>query len=385
MDFQFTEEQEALRQTIREFMERECPRQYQRELDEKEEFPHELWDKLSEMGMFGVSIDKQYGGMGGNVIDMVIVIEELSRGMFAFGDTFMQFNCFGPTTIGFFGNEKQKQKYLSKMSRGEIKVCLGITESQGGTDALALRTNAVEEGDHFIINGEKIFTTGAHLSDYVMLVARTKQDVEKRSQGISIFIVDMKSEGITVSRLKKVGLRPLGTCQVFFDDVAVPRENLVGEREKGWYHIVNTLNNERIVIAAVALGNSQAALEDAIQYTKETSSMEKSAGRFQVIRRWLSNMFVKIELARLMTYKAAWLQSEDLPCHVEASMAKLSASEANLYATSKGMEIMGQDGCTMDSDMQRYWRDAKLFEFAPITNEMVRNFLGERLGLPRSF
>jgi acyl-CoA dehydrogenase len=385
MDYTFTKEQEFLRETIRNFISKEAPREYQRELDETEEFPHELWKKLAGMGILGVSIEEEYGGMGGNVIDTVIVIEELVRGMLAFGDAFMQFNCFGPTTISFFGNEKQKQEYLPKMARGEIKVCLGITESHGGTDALALKTEAVEKDDHYVINGSKMFTTGAHLSDYIMLVVRTTTNVKKKSEGISIFIVDMKTKGITVNRLKKVGLHALGTCELFFDEVVVAKENLVGERDKGWYHLVNTLNNERIVIAAVCLGNAQAALDDALQYTKERIVHERSNAQYQVIRHHLVNMFKKIELARLMVYKAAWLQSKGLPCHVEGNMAKFAASEAGLYITSRGMEIMGGCGYSMDYDMQRYWRDAKLYEFGPITNEMVRNFLGERLGLPRSY
>jgi acyl-CoA dehydrogenase len=385
VDYALTEQQELLRQTVRRFITNEAPKEYQRVCDEKEQFPHDLWEKLAATGLLGISIDKKYGGMGGNVVDTVIVVEELSRGMFAFGDTLMQFNCFGPTTISFFGNEKHKREYLPKMARGEIKVCLGITESHGGTDALALKTEAIEKEDHYVINGSKMFITGAHLSDYVMLVTRTNYNVKKKSQGISIFMVDMKTKGITVNLLKKVGLHALGTCELFFDSVIVPKENLVGERDKGWYHIVNTLNNERIVIAAVAIGNAQAALDDAIRYTKDRFGSEGLNGQYYVNRHHLVNMFKKIELARLMIYKAAWLQSKGLSCHMESNMAKFAASESAVYATAKGMEIMEGYGYMTECDMQRYWRDAKLFEFAPITNEMVRNSLGEMLGLPRSF
>ena len=165
MNFEFTDEQEMLRKTIRKFIERECPREYQRELDEKEEFPHKLWDKLAELGMLGLIIEEKYGGMGGNVVDMVLAVEELSKGMFVLGDAYFQFNCFGPTTIRFFGNETQRSEYLPKLARGEIKICLGVTESHSGTDALALKTKAEEKGDHYLINGSKMFTTGAHISN----------------------------------------------------------------------------------------------------------------------------------------------------------------------------------------------------------------------------
>jgi alkylation response protein AidB-like acyl-CoA dehydrogenase len=385
MDFEFTEEQELLRETIQKFTEKECPREYQRELDEKEEFPHDLWNTLAELGMFGLIIDEHYGGMGGNVVDMVVVVEELAKGMFVLGDTFMQFNCFGPTTINFFGSEEQKSEYLPKLAKGEIKICLGVTENHSGTDALALKTKAVERGDYYIINGHKMFTTGAHVSDYIMLMTRTTQDPKKKSYGISIFIVDLRTNGITIKKLKKLGIKALGTCELFFDDVMVPKENLLGKRDHGWYHLLDTLNNERIVIASLCAGGAQAALDDAVQYAKERIAFGRPIGQYQAIQHYVADMFTKIELARLITYKAAWLQSKGLPCHVESNMAKLAASEAALYATSRGMQIMAGYGYMMEYDMQRYWRDAKLFEFAPITNEMVRNFLAERLGLPRSY
>ncbi len=385
MDFQFTEKQEFLRQSIRDFTKRECPREYQRELDEKEEFPHGLWKKLADMGMFGLIIPEQYGGAGGNVVDMVLAVEELARGMFALGDAFMQFNCFGPTSICFYGNEKQKSEFLPKLASGEIKICLGITESHSGTDALALKTTAVEKGDRYIVNGSKMFTTGAHVSDYVLLVTRTTNDPKKKSFGISLFLVDLKTKGIAINRVKKLGIKALGTCELFFDDVIVPKENLLGDRDKGWYQLLNTLNNERIVISALCLGGAQAALDDSIQYAKERIVFQRPIGQFQAIQHYVANMYTRIELARLMAYKAAWLQSSGQPCHMESNMAKLAASEAALYSTSRGMQIMAGMGYMMDYDMQRYWRDTKLFEFAPVTNEMVRNFLAERLGLPRSY
>jgi acyl-CoA dehydrogenase len=385
MDFNITEEQEMLRATIKKFVDRECPREFQREIDEKEEFPHELWNKLAELGMLGLIIEEKYGGLGGNVLDMALAVEELAKGIFVLGDAFFQFNCFGPTTIRYFGNEKQKEEYLPKLARGDIKICLGVTESHSGTDALSLKTKAEEKGDHFLINGSKMFTTGAHISDYIMLMARTTKSEKKKSYGISIFIVDLKTKGITINRIKKVGLKALGTCEIFLEDVLVPKENLMGEKDKGWYHLLDTLNNERIVIAALCAGGAQAALNDAAQYAKERIVFERPIGQYQAIQHYLADMFLKIEQARLMIYKAAWLQANKLPCMVEANMAKLAASEAFLFATAKGMQILAGYGFTMEYDMQRYWRDSKLFEFAPITNEMVRNILAERLGMPRSY
>jgi alkylation response protein AidB-like acyl-CoA dehydrogenase len=374
-----------LRDTIRKFIEQECPREYQRELDEKEQFPHELWDKLAALGMFGLIIDEEYGGIGGNVVDMALVVEELAKGMFVLGDIYMQFNCFGPTTIKFFGNEKQKVEFLPRLAKGELKICLGITENHSGTDALALRTIAEEIDDHYLINGHKMFITGAHISDYIILMTRTTRNPRKKSDGISMFIVDLKTPGITIKRLKKLGIKALGTNQLFFDNVKVPKENLLGQRDRGWYHVLDTLNNERIVIAALCLGGAQAAMDDSVQYAKERVVFDRPIGQYQAIQHYIADMYVKIELARLMVQKAAWLQTNKMPCFIESNMAKLAASEAALFAANKGMQIMAGYGYMMDYDMQRYWRDTKLFEFAPITNEMVRNFLAERLGLPRSY
>jgi acyl-CoA dehydrogenase len=385
MQYEPTEQQVMLRDTIRKFIEQECPREYQRELDEKEQFPHELWDKLAALGMFGLIIDEEYGGIGGNVVDMALVVEELAKGMFVLGDIYMQFNCFGPTTIKFFGNEKQKVEFLPKLAKGELKICLGITENHSGTDALALRTIAEEIDDHYLINGHKMFITGAHVSDYIILMTRTTRNPRKKSDGISMFIVDLKTPGITIKRLKKLGIKALGTNQLFFDNVKVPKENLLGQRDRGWYHVLDTLNNERIVIAALCLGGAQAAMDDSVQYAKERVVFDRPIGQYQAIQHYIADMYVKIELARLMVQKAAWLQTNKMPCFIESNMAKLAASEAALFAANKGMQIMAGYGYMMDYDMQRYWRDTKLFEFAPITNEMVRNFLAERLGLPRSY
>lgn len=385
MQFEMTKQQEKLRDSVRVFIESYCQRDYQRELDEKELFPHDLWDRLAEMGLFGLVIGEKYGGSGGNVTDMAIVVEELAKGMFVLGDIYAQFNCFGPTVIKSFGNEKQKENYLPKLAKGQLRICLGITESHSGIDALALKTIAEEKGDHFLINGQKMFVTGAQVSDYVILMTRTTWNLSKKSNGISIFIVDLKTPGITIKRISKLGIKAIDSCELLFDNVRVPRENLLGQKDYGWYQILEVLNYERIIMAALCVGCAQAAFEDAVQYAKTRVIFNRPIGQYQAIQHYISDMYVKIESARLMTMKAAWLQMNCRPCLIESNMAKLVASEAAMFATSKGMQIMAGYGFMMEHDMQRYWRDAKLFEFAPVTNEMVRNFLAERLGLPRSY
>lgn len=385
MQFEMTKQQEKLRDSVRSFIERYCQRDYQRELDEKELFPHDLWDRLADMGLFGHGIDEKYGGSGGDITDMVILVEELARGMFVLGDIYAQFNCFGPNIIESYGNEEQKNNFLPKLAKGQLRICLGITENHSGIDALALKTIADEKGDHFLINGQKMFVTGAQVSDYIILMTRTTWNLSKKSNGISIFMVDLKTPGITLKRISKLGIKAIDSCELHFDNVRVPRKSLLGQKDYGWYQMLEVLSNEQIIIAALCVGCAQAALEDSVQYAKNRMTFNRPIGQYQSIQHYISDMYMKIESARLMTKKAAWLLANNKACSIESNMAKLIASEAAIFATSKGMQIMAGHGFMMEHDMQRYWRDAKLYEFAPVTNEMVRNFLAEKLGLPRSY
>lgn len=385
MNFDFTEEQALLQKTVRDFVRRECPREYARTLDETEEFPEQLWQKMAEMGLLGIAIPEEYGGSGGDILDMVIVIEELGRGMVAAGLAYFLSTCFGGKSIGFYGTEEQKKFYLSGLAEGRFKYALALTEPGGGTDILgSLATRAVADGDHFIVNGQKVFITGAHVADYLITVLRTTKS-EKKAYGVSILIIKADSPGIEMRRLKKLGLKATGTNEIFFNDVRVPVANLLGERDKGWYHLVNTLNNERITLAALCVGNAQAALDDALAYAQERHAFGRPIGQFQAVQHQLANAATEIELARLMTYKAAWLQAKGRPCMMEAAIAKLFASETAQRVTNIGMQVMGGYGYMMEYDMQRYFRDARLFSVAPISNEMLRNLIGEGLGLPKSY
>ncbi len=385
MRFETTKQQKNMRDDVRGFIERYSQRDYQRELDKKELFPHDLWDKLADMGLFGLGIDEKYGGSGGDITDMVIAVEELAREMFVLGDIYAQFNCFGPTVIKSFGNEEQKKNFLPKLAKGQLRICLGITDGHSGIDALALKTTTEENSGDFSIKGQKMFVAGAQVSDYVILMTRTTWNLSKKSNGISIFMVDLKTPGITIKRISNLGIKAIDSCELLFDNVRVPRENLLGQKDYGWYQILEVLNYKRIIIAALCVGCAQAAFEDTVQYAKTRVIFSRPIGQYQAIQDYISDMYVKIESARLMIKKAAWLQMNNQTCFIESNMAKLVASEAAMSATSKGMQIMAGYGFMMEHDMQGYWRDSKLFGFAPVTNEMVCNFLAERLGLPRSY
>lgn len=386
MDFEFTEEQRMLKDSVRRFCEKELSREVIRKSDEEEEVPLALWSKMADLGWLGIALPEEFGGTGGTIIEQLIIMEELSRHSPALGICFMTTNSFGARTILNNGSEEQKQAFLPKVGRGKVKFCLALTEPGGGTDILgALKTIAETEESELVINGQKTFISDASIADYMILVARTDKTPAKKSKGISLMVVDLKSDGIEVRKLRKLGIRPSTVSEVFLTDVRVPLENLLGRRDEGWYHLLDTLNNERILVAAYALGIAQSAFEDALRYAKERDAFGRPIGQFQAIQHYLSDMYVQLELARLITYKAAWLQCLGRPCGVESTMAKLVASEAGLEIATNGMRILAGYGYMMEYDMQRYYRDIMQAVVTPITNEMSKNFIGQNLGLGRSY
>lgn len=386
ISFDLGKEKEFLRQNVRTLVERECPREYARETDEKEEFPDRIWKALGEGGYLAIPIEEAYGGVGGDVLDMVIVTEELARRSGAIGLTFFMSSCFGGHLLMTMGSEEQKQDFLPRLAAGEVKFAFSLTEPDGGTDVLgAMKTHAVEKDDHYLLNGQKVWTTAAHVSDYIGVVARTNPNAKKKADGISVFLLDRETPGISLRKLEKIGIRATPSFEVFYDNVKVPKDRLLGPRDGGFYKLLAMLNNERILTAALCLGEAQAAFDDALQYAKERHAFGRPIGQFQAIQHKLSMMYTKVELARLITYKAAWLQSLGRECAIEANMAKLVAANHACEVTDAGMQILGGYCYSREYDMQRYWRDCRLHKVGPVSDEMVLNFIGERLGLPRSY
>lgn len=386
LNFELGEQKELLRQEIRRLVDRECPRDYIREMDEKEEFPRRVWEKLAEAGYLGIPIDPQYGGVGGDILDMVIVVEEMAKKSASIALTFMMSSCFGAKALAFAGSERQKQELLPRLARGQLMFAISVTEPDGGTDVLnVMKTTARADGDSFVLNGAKMWTTCAHLADYMVVYARTTPHAAKKTEGITVFLVDPKTPGVEIRKINKLGIRATSSFAVFYNDVRVPRDNILGRLDYGFYDLLPMLNNERILVAAICLGLAQAAFADALEYARQRQAFGRPLGQFQAIQHELARTATDIELAKLITYKAAWLQSLGRDCGTEANMAKLVAANAACQAADRGMQILGGYCYSMEFDMQRYWRDARLYRIAPITDEMVLNFIGERLGLPRSF
>jgi acyl-CoA dehydrogenase len=386
MDFEFSEEQLMLQDSVRRFCEKELPKDIVRKSDENEELPPGMWSKMAELGWLGIALPEEYGGTGGSIIEQLIIMEELSRKSPALAICFMTTNSFGARTIFNNGSERQKKTFLPKISRGEVKFCLALTEPGGGTDVLgALKTTAETQGSEFVINGQKTFISDALVADYMILVARTDKKPARKSKGFSLILVDMKTDGVEIQKLNKLGIRPSIVSEIFLTDVHVPLDSLIGRREEGWSHLLDTLNNERILVAGYALGIGRSAFDDAVSYAKERDAFGRPISQFQAIQHYLSDMYVQLELARLITYKAAWLQCLAKPCGVESTMAKLVASEAGLEIATNGMRILAGYGYMMEYDMQRYYRDAMQAVVTPITNEMSKNYIGQSLGLGRSY
>jgi acyl-CoA dehydrogenase len=390
MDFGFTEEQKLLRNSMRKFVDKEIKGEYARDLDEdpaKMFIDDGMWQKIKDLGIFAASVPEEYGGLGGSFMDDVIITEEFARGSVAVAMSFGATTGFGARTILFSGNEEQKKYFLPKIAQGEIKFCMAVTEPGGGTDILgAIKTIACRDGEHFIVNGQKIFITNAHKADYLLTLVKTDETASKKAKSFSLFLIPVKdNSGIEIVPLKKFTIKGASACEIFFDNATVPTKNMLGELHNGWYELLKTLNHERIMVASLTNGIGQAALEDMVDYAKKREAFGRPIGQYQAIQHKVADTVIELEFAKLITYKAAWLLEQGKPCHLEAAMSKLVSSEMAFKAATRGLDILAGYGVTLDYDMQRYFRDSRQCTFSPISNEMVRNFIAEQYGLPRSY
>lgn len=387
MDFHFSEDQRALQDLTRRFVEKEMPKEAVAAWDRDGSFPMALLGKMAAVGLMGASIPEEYGGTGGGVMEETIILEELARHSSTVALAYGLDVSFGAVTIERHGTEVQKRELLPGIAGGSLHFALSLTEPDGGTDILgAMKTQAVADGDDFVINGTKVFTTGINIATYLFVVARTSREADKPSRGLTIFLVHKDTPGISWRKIEKLGSRFLHSYEVVYEDVRVPRSSIIGQEGRGWHAILDTLNNERIFVAATCVGLGQGAFDDANRYAKERQAYDRPIGAFQAVQHQIADILTEIELARLMTYKAAWLQDRGEDCALCAAMAKYYASEAAFRATDRGMRIMAGYGFTMEYHMQRYYRDIRQLIFAPITNEMNRNFIAQvGCGLPRSY
>ena len=387
MDFELGEDLALFQQETRAWVDREAPKSWARELERNEsEWPFELFDKFTRAGFHGVGIDEAYGGQGGNVLVQMILARELARSLGGLSWIWGITSFAGGKSIGLYGTDAQKERFLPPITRGEVRFAIGFTEPGGGTDVLgAMRTRARKVDGGWVVNGSKTWCSAAHTAHYILLLARTDDDVEKRHQGLSLLLVPTDAEGVAIADIPKLGMRALGSCDVGLQDVFVPDELLLGEPGRAWYMLLPTLNNERIILSSFCLGILDGVLEDALAYVGEREAFGRKIGQFQVLQHYLADIAMWRHQADLVVRHAAWLQDTGRECFQETTMAKVVASEAAVKAADHGIQILGGMGYSAETDMQRYWRDARLFRIGPITNEMARNAIAENLGLPRSF
>ena len=392
MDFELSKEQEMIAQSAREIAKKFGPDYwYDRENDQV--FPTDFLEALGETGILGLGIPEEYGGSGMGLTEAVIAIEELGAGGGGLAPAicFVFFVVFGGMSILHHGSEEQKKKYLPKMAQGEIVTALGLTEPDAGTDTLNISTFAEEDGDEYVINGNKIFITGFEDAGVLILVARTtkKEDAVKKSQAISIFLVDLPNTAIKCNSIPKHGINYVKTYELGIHDLRVPKESLLGQKDFGWYHILATLNPERIMGATGAIGCAKSAINAAAKYAGQRVIFDKPIGTNQGIQHPLASAYAKVECAKLAVLKAAALydrQADPKLIGDVSNMAKYAAVEAAMDATYSAMQTHGGYGYAKEYHVERWWREIQLLRLAPISQQMTLNYIGEHiLGMPRSY
>lgn len=387
MDFGLTDEQQLFSETVRDWVDKEAPKEYARELERHEsEYPLDLWDKLTAAGFHGIAVDERYGGQGGDIFMQTLLARGLARSLAGLTWVWGLTSFAGAKSVGLYGDDEQKARMLPTIVNGEARFSIGFTEPGGGTDLLGgMRTFAKRVDGGWTLSGNKTWCTSAHVADYILLLARTDRDVAKRHQGLTLFLLPTASDGVTISEIPKLGMRSLGSCDVGLDDAFVPDELVLGEPGRAWYMLLPTLNNERIMLSSFCVGIMDGILEDVLAFVQEREAFGKKIGQFQILQHYIADMAMWRRQAELLVYQAATLLNAGKDCFLESSMAKVQASEYAVKSADLAIQILGGMGYSAETDAQRYWRDARLFRIGPVTNEMARNSIAELHGLPRSF
>ncbi|MBM7607056.1 alkylation response protein AidB-like acyl-CoA dehydrogenase [Lysinibacillus composti] len=377
MNFDLTEEQKMLLKMIKEFADEVvAPEAIER--DRNKTFPIKVFKQLADMGIMGLPFPEKFGGAGADTISFAIVTEELSRACASTGITYSAHISLGGAPIHLFGTNDQKEKYLVPICTGESFGAFGLTESNAGSDAGGTQTKAALKDGEFLINGSKVFITNASYAKHIAITAITAQNADKKE--ISAIIVPTDSKGFTINEITdKMGLNASNTTELIFEDVSVSEKNLLGKRGNGFKQFLITLDGGRIGIAAMAVGIAQAAFDKALQYSKQRKQFGKTLAEFQVTQFKLADMAVKIELARNMVYKAAWLKDQGRAFGKEAAIAKYYASEIAMEITDEAIQIHGGYGYMREYEVERYLRDAKLLEIGEGTSEIQKMVIARHI------
>jgi len=387
MDFALTEQQELIRKEVA-ALARSFPLDYWLEKDRKAEYPWEFVKAFAQAGWLGAIIPEAYGGSGLGVTEAALMLHEIAAsGAGTSGCSPIHFYCFPPMPVIKHGSEALKRAYLPRLATGEIVMAFGVTEPNAGTDTSRIQTRAEARGDHFVVNGRKVWNTNAQNATHILLLARTApRDETKPFKGLTLFFTAFDRRRITARVIEKLGRAAVDSNEIFIDGLEVPAADVVGEVGQGFYHLLDSLNPERIFTGIEAVGIGRAALARAVEYAKERIVFDRPIGKNQAVAHPLAMAWAKLETAELMCLKAAWLFDQGRPCGAESNAAKLLAAEAGFEACDAALQTHGGYGYAKEFHVERLWREVRLYKIAPVSQQMALNYVSEHvLGLPKSY
>jgi acyl-CoA dehydrogenase len=392
MNFELNDEQRMIADAAKDIA-KDFPPEYWREKEENNEFADEFFKAIADAGFFGIVIPEEYGGAGMGMTELLIAMEELAaNGCGMAGVWYLVLTeVFGGLSIVRHGTEEQKEKYLPKIAKGELEFCMALTEPDAGTNTLNARTTAVKDGDEWVINGNKIFISGADRAKGMLIIARTtpREKAPKKTYGISLFLADLPNNAIKINPIPKHGINYSKTCEVSFSNLRLPESALIPPQDEGWYLILDTLNPERMSFTTAAIGISRLAISKAVEYSRQRKVFADPIGSYQGLQFPLAEAYATLECAKLMNFKAAWLFDNNASYRdigAVANMAKAVAVEAGIKAVYWAMQVFGGYGYAKEYDVERWWREINLIRLAPVTQQMALNYIAEHiLGMPKSY
>jgi acyl-CoA dehydrogenase len=387
MDFALTEQQDMIRKEVA-TLARSFSLDYWLERDRKHEYPWDFVKAFGRAGWLGAIIPEEYGGSGLGVTEAALLLHEIcAAGAGTSGASPIHFYMFPPMPVIKHGSEVLKRKYLPRIATGEIVMSFGVTEPNVGTDTSRIQTRAAKQGDRWIVNGRKVWNTNAQNATHILLLARTaERDAKKPLKGLTLFFTEFDRTKITVQEIEKLGRAAVDSNEIFIDALEIPDENVVGEPGNGFYHILDSLNPERVFTGIEAVGIGRAALARGVEYAKQRIVFDRPIGQNQAIAHPLAMAWAKLEAAEGMCLKAAWLFDQGRPCGAESNAAKLLAADAGFEACDVALQTHGGYGYAKEFYVERLWREIRLYKIAPISQQMALNYLSEHvLGLPRSY
>jgi len=379
MDFELTKTQKEIQKAVRAFAKGEFDKDLALELERKHEFPRKIWQKAGDLGLIGVHFPEEYSGQGLGCLEDILVVEELCRADSTIGSA-VALSSFASELILHFGSPELKERFLPQVTEAQTLSAGAFTEPDHGSDITYMDTTAVKEQDHWVINGSKIFITNGGLAGFYSVLCQTDPDAKPSYRGQSLILVEADREGLSTTDVgEKMGIRMMATAEVNFKDVRVPLSNLVGEEGKGFYHVLHFFDESRIQVAAQALGTAQGAYDRALAYVKQREQFGKKIAQFQATQHKLADMATKIELARLITYKAAWNFDQGRIDPKLTSMAKMYAARTAVEVADEAIQLLGGYGYMAEYEVERFYRDAKITEIYEGTKEIQKNTIAGAL------